>query len=107
MLESPAFCTLSLTARRILGRLEIEIAHHGGHGNGKLAHGRAVGITELLGQPSRSASEYDGTWGTRKTTIRGLDAQARCRKAAFLFGIWCTPVGQSSWNEVWLADMWS
>jgi hypothetical protein len=37
MLESPAFCALSLTARRILDRLEIEIAHHGGHGNGKLA----------------------------------------------------------------------
>jgi hypothetical protein len=33
----PRLCALSLTARRILDRLEIEIAHHGGHGNGKLA----------------------------------------------------------------------
>ena len=37
MLESPAYRVLSLTAHRILDRLEIEIAHHGGHGNGKLA----------------------------------------------------------------------
>jgi hypothetical protein len=36
MLESPAFRVLSLSARRILDRLEIELAHHGGQDNGKL-----------------------------------------------------------------------
>ncbi|WP_166295253.1 hypothetical protein [Bradyrhizobium sp. 2S1] len=36
MLESPAFRVLSLSARRILDRLEIELAHHGGVDNGKL-----------------------------------------------------------------------
>jgi len=36
MLESPAHRVLSLSARRVLDRLEIEFAHHGGTGNGKL-----------------------------------------------------------------------
>jgi hypothetical protein len=36
MLESPAFCVLSLSGRRILDRLEIELAHHGGYDNGVL-----------------------------------------------------------------------
>ena len=33
MLESPAFRVLSLSARRVLDRLEIELAHHGGQDN--------------------------------------------------------------------------
>jgi hypothetical protein len=36
MLESPAYRVLSLSAHRILARLEIELAHHGGSDNGKL-----------------------------------------------------------------------
>jgi len=36
MLESPAYRVLSLSAHRILDRLEIELAHHGGTDNGKL-----------------------------------------------------------------------
>jgi len=36
MLESPAFQVLSLSGRRILDRLEIEHAHHGGRDNGEL-----------------------------------------------------------------------
>ena len=36
MLESPAFQVLSLSAHRVLNRLEIEHAHHGGNDNGKL-----------------------------------------------------------------------
>jgi hypothetical protein len=36
MLESPAFRVLSLSARRVLDRLEIELAHHGGQDNGTL-----------------------------------------------------------------------
>jgi hypothetical protein len=38
MLESPAYRVLSLSARRVLDRLEIELAHHGGNDNGDLAH---------------------------------------------------------------------
>src|SRR5450759_2705349 len=36
MLRSPAYCALSLSARRVLDRLEIEFADHGGTDNGKL-----------------------------------------------------------------------
>lgn len=36
MLESPAWCALSLSARRAIERIEIELAHHGGNDNGRL-----------------------------------------------------------------------
>ena len=36
MLELPTFRELSLSARRVLDRLEIELAHHGGMDNGRL-----------------------------------------------------------------------
>jgi hypothetical protein len=36
MLESPAFRVLSLSARRVIDRIQIEHAHHGGKENGKL-----------------------------------------------------------------------
>ena len=36
MLRSPAWCALSLSARRLLDRVEIEMAEHGGTDNGKL-----------------------------------------------------------------------
>jgi hypothetical protein len=36
MMESPAWRALSLSARRCLERIEIELAHHGGRDNGKL-----------------------------------------------------------------------
>jgi hypothetical protein len=37
MLKSPAYRVLSLTAHRLLARIEIELHHHGGDDNGKLA----------------------------------------------------------------------
>jgi hypothetical protein len=36
MIEAPAFRVLSLSAHRVLSRIEIELAHHGGNDNGKL-----------------------------------------------------------------------
>jgi hypothetical protein len=36
MLESPAYRMLSLSAHKVISRLEIELAHHGGNDNGKL-----------------------------------------------------------------------
>jgi hypothetical protein len=36
MLESPAYRALSLSAHRVLSRVEVELAHHGGNDNGKL-----------------------------------------------------------------------
>jgi DNA-binding FadR family transcriptional regulator len=35
-MESPAYRVLSLSARRVLDRIMIELAHHGGNDNGKL-----------------------------------------------------------------------
>jgi hypothetical protein len=37
MLESPAYRALSLSAHRIMSRIEIELARHGGKDNGRLA----------------------------------------------------------------------
>ena len=36
MLEAPAYRALSLSARRVLDRVEIELGHHGGNENGRL-----------------------------------------------------------------------
>src|ERR1700682_4171871 len=36
MLESPAYRVLSLSAHRVLDRIQIEFAHHGGTENGRL-----------------------------------------------------------------------
>jgi hypothetical protein len=36
LMESPAYRVLSLSARRVLDRIMIELAHHGGNDNGKL-----------------------------------------------------------------------
>jgi hypothetical protein len=36
MMESPAYRVLSLSAHRVLDRISIELAHHGGNDNGRL-----------------------------------------------------------------------
>jgi hypothetical protein len=36
MMESPAYRVLSVSAHRVLDRVCIELAHHGGNDNGKL-----------------------------------------------------------------------
>jgi hypothetical protein len=36
MLESPAYRALSQSAHRVISRIEVELAHHGGQDNGKL-----------------------------------------------------------------------
>jgi hypothetical protein len=36
MLESPAYRALSLSAHRLMSRIEIELGHHGGNDNGRL-----------------------------------------------------------------------
>jgi hypothetical protein len=36
MLESPAYQVLSLSAHKVISRIDIELAHHGGNDNGKL-----------------------------------------------------------------------
>ena len=79
MMESPAYRVLSLSAHRVLDRVCIELAHHGGNDNGKLPvtyyqfveYGIdrqaiapairelvALGFTEVTRQGKPSASEY-------------------------------------------------
>jgi hypothetical protein len=36
MLESPAYRALSLSAHRLMSRIEVELGHHGGNDNGRL-----------------------------------------------------------------------
>ena len=36
MLESPAYRALNLSEHRVIARIRIELAHHGGRDNGKL-----------------------------------------------------------------------
>lgn len=51
MLRSPAMRAVGLTGRRILDRIEIELANHGGRDNGKLPVTFAdLKITELAAE---------------------------------------------------------
>jgi hypothetical protein len=73
MMESPAFLALSLAGRRILDRLEIQMAHHGGNDNGRLPvtfdqfveygihrHSIATGLREVRALvASARAPEFD------------------------------------------------
>jgi hypothetical protein len=76
MLESPAYRVLSLSARRILDRLEIELAHHGGNDNGDLVVTRdqfiAFGPTRTRHPP--------GPPRDRGTRIRSHRAGSRRRR---------------------------
>src|SRR4051794_39534773 len=91
MLGSPAMRALSLSARRVLDRIEIELAEHGGNDNGKLPvthrdfehfginrHAIGAGIREAI------------ALGFIKQTRRGF-ASARYRSPS-LFEITYRPV---------------
>jgi hypothetical protein len=56
MIESPAWRALSLSARRCLERIEIEMAHHGGRSNGELPvtnrDFRAYGVPTAMIKPA-------------------------------------------------------
>ena len=86
MLKSPAYRVLTLSARRVLDRLEIELLRHGGNENGRLAvtyrqfedwgvRGNSVGaaVREViaLGSP-RSPSEARGNAGHGKPNFYRL-----------------------------------
>jgi hypothetical protein len=71
MLESPAYRLLSQSAHRVLSRIEIELAHHGGKDNGELPvtfddfenygidrHAIAAGIRELVALGIIEITEY-------------------------------------------------
>jgi hypothetical protein len=81
MLESPAWCVLSLSALRVIHRIEIEHAHHGGYENGKLPvtydHFHEYGIhRHAIGPAIREAEAL----GFIKITSHGCAGNAEWRK---------------------------
>jgi hypothetical protein len=97
MQESPAYRVLSLSARRVLDRIEIEFAHHGGTDNGNLPvrfddfehygihrHSIAPALRELValrfveitevghsGADVRTVSKYRLTYQTTDNKVEG------------------------------------
>jgi hypothetical protein len=78
--ESPAFRVLSLSGHRVLARLEIELAHHGGQDNGRLPvtyeDFRAYGIDRDAIAP---ALRECGALGFAEVTKRGRAGNAEFR----------------------------
>ena len=62
MMESPAYRVMSLSAHRIVARIRIELAHHGGKDNGKLP------VT------FRDFNEYGVHWNAIAPAIREAEA---------------------------------
>ena len=91
MLESPANRVLSLAARRLLDRIDIELAHHGGLENGRLpvtyAQFTEYGIDRLGISPAIRETEALGF----VTVKRGRGGNAEYR-APNLFGLTYRPV---------------
>jgi hypothetical protein len=81
MLKSPAFRVLSLSGHRILARLEIELARHGGKGNGQLIvtheNFRQFGVHHNAVGPAIRESE---ALGFINVTRRGSAGNAQHRR---------------------------
>ena len=101
MMELPAFEVLSLAGHRILARLEIEMAHHGGADNGKLPvtfdqfaeygihrHAIAPGLREVC------------ALGFVEITEQGRAGNAEWRRPN-LFRLTYRPVGNAKPTEEW------
>ena len=69
MLESPAYRVLSLSAHRILARLEIELASHGGNDNGRLP----LTYNQLVEYGLASPRHRFGYPRARRARLRGGD----------------------------------
>jgi hypothetical protein len=86
MLESPAWGVLSLSARRVLDRIEIELAHHGGNDNGRLPVTKldfvAYGVSDRLVAPAIRELE---ALGFIRVTERGLGGNAEYRQPNLFF----------------------
>jgi hypothetical protein len=80
MLESPAYRVLSLSAHRIISRVEIELGHHGGKDNGKLPitydDFQAYGIDRHAIAPAIREAE---ALGFIEVTVRGRAGNAEFR----------------------------
>jgi hypothetical protein len=101
MMESPAFRVLSHSARRILDRLEIEIAHHGGNDNGRLPctfdHFAEYGIDRHSIAPALREVE---ALKFIEVTERGRAGNAEYRRPN-LFRLTYRPVGRALATDEW------
>src|SRR5262249_11055097 len=101
MMESPAYQALSLTGHRILARVEIELAHHGGQDNGQLPvtfdqfaeyainrHSIAPGLREVCALGFLEISEH------------GRAGNAEWRRPN-LFRLTYRPVGNAKPTDEW------
>lgn len=81
MLESPAYRVLSQSAHRVISRIEIELAHHGGKDNGRLPvtyeNFEAYGIDRQAIAPAIREAE---ALGFIEVTERGRAGNADFRK---------------------------
>src|SRR5262249_30002451 len=81
MLESPAYRVLSLSAHRVISRIEIELASHGGNDNGRLPVTKqdfiAYGIHNAAIAPAIREAE---ALGFIRVTERGRGGNAEHRQ---------------------------
>jgi hypothetical protein len=101
MMESPAFRVLSHSAHRILDRLEIELAHHGGNDNGRLPctfdHFAEYGIDRHSIAPAMREVE---ALKFIEVTERGRAGNAEYRRPN-LFRLTYKPVGRALATDEW------
>jgi len=101
MLRSPAYRILNQSEHRVLARLEIELADHGGTDNGKLPctfdDFVEYGISRECVGPSLRAVE---ALGFIETTERGRAGNAEWRKPN-LFRITFRPTAQAGSTDEW------
>jgi hypothetical protein len=101
MLESPAHRILSLSGRRVLDRLEIEQAHHGGKDNGKLpvtfSQFEEYGIDRHAIAP---AIRECAALGFLEVTERGQSGNGEFRKPN-LFRLTFRPCGSEPPSDEW------
>jgi hypothetical protein len=101
MMESPAFRVLSHSARRVLDRLEIELAHHAGNDNGSLPctfdHFAEYGIDRHSIAPALREVE---ALLFIEVTERGRAGNAEYRRPN-LFRLTYKPVGRALPKDEW------
>src|SRR5215813_9221304 len=86
MLESPAWRVLSLSARKVINRIEIELAHHGGNDNGRLPVTKRdfmdYGVSDRLVAPAIREAE---ALGFIRVTERGRGGNSEYRQPNLFF----------------------
>jgi hypothetical protein len=81
MLRSPAYRALSLSAHRLISRIEIELADHGGNDNGKLPVTKQDFIDYgISGRLIAAATREAEALGFIRVTERGRGGNAEHRK---------------------------